>query len=143
MRCWLHKMSEHVTKFSKKKGQPKRLLPLKTSHVLAMTGMTFLKLFFPKGVLMLSFCGHKILLCCLLKRTSLTGIHKLLINLLVVHQVNITVLNSLWRQICTDGVISRLGDDKTVFLQRLQERKQTKKEKKTPQTQVGNHVLEL
>ena len=78
-----------------------------------------------------SFSGYKvpicnIILCCLLRLTSLTSIHELLINLIVVHQVNVTVLNSLWWQVCTDGVISRLGDDKPVFLQRLQERKQTK-----------------
>ena len=63
---------------------------------------------------------------CKFMMISLTAIHKLLINLLVVHQVNITVLNSLWWQICTDGVISRLGNHKHVFLQRLARRGERK-----------------
>ena len=76
-------------------------------------------------------CTCTVILCCLLKRTSLTSIHELLKNLIVEHQVNITVLNSLWWQVCTDGVVSRLGDDKPVFLQRLQERKKKKENKRS------------
>ena len=93
-------MSEHVTKLSEKKDKATISAAI-TQEVLCFDNGrdNVFQRFFPTGVLMPSFSGYRVPmqhLCCLLKRTSLTSIHELLINLLVVHQVNITVLNSLW-----------------------------------------------
>ena len=126
--CWFHNMSDHVTNLSKKKGNATKTTA--TAQEVPCFGNDrdngVFNAFSDRGFnAFIQRPQDTYATCCLLKRTSLTSIHKLLINLIVVHQVNITVLNSLWWQICTDGVISRLGDDKSVFLQRLQERKQT------------------
>ena len=58
---------------------------------------------------------------------SHTRIYELLTNLLVMNQVNIIVLISLWRQVCTYWIISWLGNHKSVFLQWLDAGKKRRK----------------